>query len=478
MAENLVVNGETYQNVEAVAMKNDAGEQVAYYPDAVRYNPQTLTDAQKAQARTNMGAASAEDLNQLSAKKVDKDQGAENAGKILGIGYDGMVAPVDAPSGGSGGGISDTAQNLLITILKAGAYKTDQSANIIAFQAALASGGSGGGSGGGVTVYAIINSLTNVTSDNSSASIVAQSSYSATLTPADGYAIESVTVTMGGEDVTETVWNAETGEITISSVTGDILITATAVESAASVTSWLYHFDGNLYAAGEKDFGLTLNPLNNYTTATYEDGKFGKAFDGYANNYGGGLYAQDLTEYPVLDGDFTIAFWAKNGRKLNNSYVLSTTSSNAWPYNKTNIPATLVDTDNWTIGENTGRSATEGLSICFNTANIAIAMVSADDTCGFAVNFTPTAGMDVDVWHHYALTRKGETIMFFFDGKMVCTWAYSGELYSVKRIFINCYLNTSAVIINSYNSIDELLIDDESCRYDADFTVPTAPYAG
>ena len=35
--------------------------------------------------------------------KVDKDQGTENAGKVLGIGSDGMVTPVEGTGGGSGG---------------------------------------------------------------------------------------------------------------------------------------------------------------------------------------------------------------------------------------------------------------------------------------------------------------------------------------------------------------------------------------
>lgn len=74
MAENLVVNDVTYPEVEAVDMLNNNGERVAFYPDAVRYNPQTLTDAQKAQARTNMGAASAEDVSSLSAEMVKRTE--------------------------------------------------------------------------------------------------------------------------------------------------------------------------------------------------------------------------------------------------------------------------------------------------------------------------------------------------------------------------------------------------------------------
>ena len=41
----------------------------------------------------------------------------------------------------------------------------------------------------------------------------------------------SVTVTMGGTDVTSTVYNSENGVIYISEVTGAIVITATATES-------------------------------------------------------------------------------------------------------------------------------------------------------------------------------------------------------------------------------------------------------
>ena len=47
-----------------------------------------------------------EQLNQATEDiltKVDKDQGTENAGKVLGIGSDGMVTPVDGMGGGPGG---------------------------------------------------------------------------------------------------------------------------------------------------------------------------------------------------------------------------------------------------------------------------------------------------------------------------------------------------------------------------------------
>lgn len=45
-------------------------------------------------------------IMQVLAGKVSADQGAENAGKILGIGEDGVIAPVDAPAGSGSGEVS------------------------------------------------------------------------------------------------------------------------------------------------------------------------------------------------------------------------------------------------------------------------------------------------------------------------------------------------------------------------------------
>lgn len=103
--------------------------------NAVQYTEQTLTDEQKTQARENIGAgtssfsgsyndltskptiptqvtidstlkqsgqaADAKAVGDALATKLDKNQGAENAGKILGVGEDGIVVPQDKPSAGS-----------------------------------------------------------------------------------------------------------------------------------------------------------------------------------------------------------------------------------------------------------------------------------------------------------------------------------------------------------------------------------------
>lgn len=81
--------------------------------------------------------------------------------------------------------------------------------------------------------YSVTNTLSNVSSSNSTLSVTEGSSYYAELTPEDGYAIDSVTVTMGGVDITATAYG--NGVVSIGEVTGDIVITATAAKAIVSI---------------------------------------------------------------------------------------------------------------------------------------------------------------------------------------------------------------------------------------------------
>ena len=85
-----------------------------------------------------------------------------------------------------------------------------------------------------ITQYGITNNLTNVTSDNTNSSIEENASYTANLTPTDGYSIESVTVTMGGTDVTSDVYS--NGVIAIPSVIGNVVITVIASKPTYDVS--------------------------------------------------------------------------------------------------------------------------------------------------------------------------------------------------------------------------------------------------
>ena len=74
-------------------------------------------------------------------------------------------------------------------------------------------------------VYTVTNNLTNVTNSNAQTEVT-DGFYSATLTVAAGNVLNSITITMGGVDITDSVYGD--GSILISEVTGDIVITAVA----------------------------------------------------------------------------------------------------------------------------------------------------------------------------------------------------------------------------------------------------------
>lgn len=119
--------------------------------------------------------------------------------------------------------------------------------------------------------YTVTGNYTNVTNSNQATSVQSGAAYTATLAAASGYEMQSVSITMGGVDITSTAYSSSTGEISIASVTGNIVITAIAeaskptwtnlVPSALSTTGAVYN------ATGYKDGKYLSN-----TTATLEGG--------------------------------------------------------------------------------------------------------------------------------------------------------------------------------------------------------------
>lgn len=83
-----------------------------------------------------------------------------------------------------------------------------------------------------IVTYTITNNLTNVSTDNPVTTVNENSGYTANLTADTDYTIDSVTVTMGGFDVTSDVYT--NGTIVISVVTGNVVITASAVQSGST----------------------------------------------------------------------------------------------------------------------------------------------------------------------------------------------------------------------------------------------------
>ena len=82
--------------------------------------------------------------------------------------------------------------------------------------------------------YTITNNLVNCTTSNMATTVLKNNSYTATITANDNYDLGTITVTMGGEDISST--SVSNGLITISSVTGDIVITCTAISNLVACT--------------------------------------------------------------------------------------------------------------------------------------------------------------------------------------------------------------------------------------------------
>lgn len=107
--------------------------------------------------------------------------------------------------------------------------------------------------------YTITNTLSNATNSNTATSVEENTSYNAIINANSGYKLKTVTVTMGGVDITNTAYSS--GTITISSVTGNIIITVTTETDTDVVV-------GNI----DSNNNISLTGLSTGTyTLKYED---------------------------------------------------------------------------------------------------------------------------------------------------------------------------------------------------------------
>lgn len=81
-----------------------------------------------------------------------------------------------------------------------------------------------------LTLYTVTQNLTHVNSSFIDTEVNSGDSIVVNLTAASGYDISTVTVTMGGTDISSSAWDSALEKVTIPSVTGNVVITATGVE--------------------------------------------------------------------------------------------------------------------------------------------------------------------------------------------------------------------------------------------------------
>lgn len=120
-------------------------------------------------------------------------------------------------------------------------------------------------------IYSITNNLTNVTTNNSSNKIEENTQYNATITPNKRCTIDSISITMGGIDISSSYSN---GIINIAKVTGDIIITISATADNVSKYSIINNLNNTtstntaneIYA--DETYEATLKPSDGYILYT------------------------------------------------------------------------------------------------------------------------------------------------------------------------------------------------------------------
>ena len=130
------------------------------------------------------------------------------------------------------------------------------------------------------TAYNITNTLTHVSNTNTRSKTPELNPYSGELVSEDGYIKDSVTITMGGTDVTSTVYSD--GFINIPSVTGDVIITASATQTIGGSYRIFNSKTGVLNGASPTQYnmnGLSKAVVKFHTDTTLSGGN-GTAFAG------------------------------------------------------------------------------------------------------------------------------------------------------------------------------------------------------
>ena len=188
------------------------------------------------------------------------------------------------------------------------------------------------------TVAVTKNIAAHITIDNAASSISKGHPYSATLTPASGYAIDSVTVTVGGVNVTSSVYRQQVypdskGIITVPHADGAIVITVTETEVVIP----------NLFDATDTDV-LLRGRFNSSGNATaYADGQL---VTGYIVGAAGDTFIIE-TDKSLLTNGYTGMVGCYTSAK---AYITSTIpqgASAAWTFSDANLTGTCTIPSSW-----------------------------------------------------------------------------------------------------------------------------------
>lgn len=158
-------------------------------------------------------------------------------------------------------GLSSTAINLLLTILRAGVTTSDMTDTIDDLEEELT-----GEAPTPVVTHSVSWSGANYSKGNSATSVVDGSSYTSTITADSGYTIDSVTVTIGGNVISGAYSG---GTVTIASVTGEVSISVVTSQIAPVVTT--YTVTNSLTNCTTSNNAVSVNEGDSYSATITAD---------------------------------------------------------------------------------------------------------------------------------------------------------------------------------------------------------------
>lgn len=271
--------------------------------DAVRHGDPVIFHCSMGADRTGTLACMLEGLLGVSQSDIDKDYELTSfyAIRARNGNYQGgtsdwahLISQIEAISGST---IRDKCVNFVVGL----GFSAD---DINAFRSAMIDGNPAALTPTIPTV-AVTKTLSNVEIDNSASSITKGQAYNAILTPASGFVLDAVTVTMGGVNVTNSVYRQEVfpsncGIISVPNADGALVITATAVKG--EVVNLFDPTDGDVVLKGRlNSSGAAVSYAEGQLVTGYIPGAVGDVFvvetdkSLKTNSYTGmvGCYASD-----------------------------------------------------------------------------------------------------------------------------------------------------------------------------------------
>lgn len=181
------------------------------------------------------------------------------------------------------------------------------------------------------TTWPVTNTLTHCSSSNTAGSVVKGEAYSATITASVGYTLTGATVsiTMGGSDITSTAYS--NGTISIDSVTGALVISVSAAAKTVSSISAVYTQSGKVYdidpldslkndlvvTATYNDTSTAIVPSTDYTLS----GTLAAGTSTITVTYSGKTTTFDVTVEDGLPSGYTAVTYIKNATQDQNCAV-------------------------------------------------------------------------------------------------------------------------------------------------------------